>query len=97
MTSSDMQANSDEDFWRRTLIERRPPLTWKGICACAIASAGGIGLGLTKPAGGWELLALGLFVAGGIQTLRGLARKIWLALGGTDQPFKAYIERRLDD
>ena len=84
MTSSGMQANPDEDFWRRALIERRPPLTRKGICACAIASAGGIGLGLTEPAGGWEPLALGLCISGGIQTLRGLGRKIWLALGGTD-------------
>jgi hypothetical protein len=67
---SDMQANFDDDFWRRTLIERRPPLTWKGICACAIASAAGIGLGLTKPTGEWELLALGLSITGGIQTLR---------------------------
>jgi hypothetical protein len=92
-----MQANSDDDFWRRTLIERRPPLTWKGICACASASAVGIGLGLSKPAGEWELLALGLSIAGGIQTLRGLGRKIWLGLGGTDQLVKTYIERRLGD
>lgn len=92
-----MQANSDEDFWRRTLIERRPPLTWKGICACAIASAAGIGLGLTKPTGAWELLAIGLSITGAIQTLRGLGRKIWLALGGTDQPIKTYLERRLGD
>jgi hypothetical protein len=97
MTSSDMQVNSDEDFWRRVLIERRPPLTWKGICVCAIASAAGIGLGLSKPAGEWELLALGLFITGAIQTVRGLGRKIWLGLGGTDQPFKTYLERRLGD
>jgi hypothetical protein len=92
-----MQESSDDDFWRRTLIERRPPLTWKGICTCAIASAAGIGLGLTKPAGEWQLLALGLCITGAIQTLRGLGRKIWLALGGTDQPIKAYLERWLGD
>jgi hypothetical protein len=31
-----MEADSDEEFWRRTRIERRPPSTWKGICACSL-------------------------------------------------------------
>jgi hypothetical protein len=85
----------DDDPLRRSLIERAPPLTWKGIGFCALVMAIGFTLGLAKFGGLWNYLALGLFVFGGIQVLRGVLRMGWLGLGGTDRPLRAYFRKRL--
>ena len=45
----------------------------------------------------WEAVALGLFIVGGFQVLRGVLRMVWLRLGGTDQPLRTYLRRRLGD
>jgi hypothetical protein len=82
---------------RRSLIERAPPLTWRGIGGYTLVSAVGLILGLAKVGGLWEALALGLFILGGIQTLRGILRMAWLGLGGTDRPLRTYLKRRLGE
>jgi len=41
------------------------------------------------------VVALALVVYGAFQTLRGLGRKVWLGLGGADQPLRTFIHRRL--
>jgi hypothetical protein len=84
----------DEDPLRRSLIERAPPLTWKGILLCAFVAATGLALGLAKTGWFWDDLAIGLVVIGGIQSLRGIIRIGWLRLGGTDRPLKTYIRKR---
>lgn len=78
------------------MIERAPPLTWKGIAADAVLAAIAFGLVFIVLAEPWRLVCFGLFLLGIFQTLRGLARKAWLALGGTDRPIKTFIERRLN-
>lgn len=87
----------DDDLLRRALIERAPPLTWRGIGAYAVVSAVGLILGLVSLDGPWGLIALGLFIVGVLQALRGVLRMAWLGLGGTDRPLRAYLKRRLDE
>jgi hypothetical protein len=84
----------DDDPLRRSLIERAPPLTWKGIGLCALVTTIGLILGLARFGGLWDYLALGLFFIGGIQVLRGVLRMGWLRLGGTDRPLRAYFRKR---
>jgi hypothetical protein len=92
------QSAWDDDPLRRSLIERAPPLTWRGICLCAFASAIGLVLGIAEHGGGiWEILALALFIVGGIQALRGALRMASLRLGGTDRPLRTYFRRRLGE
>jgi hypothetical protein len=92
------QSAWDDDRLRRWLIERAPPLTWRGIWLCALASAIGLVLGFAEHGGGlWEALALALFIVGGMQALRGAARMAWLRLGGTDRPLRTYLRRRLGE
>jgi hypothetical protein len=91
------QSAWDDDPLRRSLIERAPPLTWKGILGYALMLSAGLILVLAKVGGLWEIVALGLFILGGIQVLRGLVRMAWLQLGGTDRPLRAYLRRRLQD
>jgi hypothetical protein len=64
----------DDDLLRRVLVERRPPLTWRGIAGCAVASAAGLLLGLAREGWLWEAAALGLFIVDGLQVLRGVLR-----------------------
>jgi len=85
----------DDDLLRRVLVERRPPLTWKGIAGCAFASAVGLLMGFAHEGWLWEAVALGLFIVGGFQVLRGVLQMVWLRLGGTDQPLRTYLRRRL--
>ena len=59
------------------------------------ASAVGLILILANVSGIWELVAALVVVLGVIQILRGLVRKAWLCLGGTDRPLKTFLERRL--
>jgi hypothetical protein len=80
---------------RRVLVERAPPLTWRGIWGCAFASAAGLVLVLVKVGGDWEVLAAIVFCVGAILVLRGVLRKAWLRLGGTDRPVRTYLRRRL--
>jgi hypothetical protein len=55
----------------------------------------GLLLGLAHEGWLWEAVALGLFIVGGLQVLRGVLRMAWLRLGGTDEPFMTYLRRRL--
>jgi hypothetical protein len=89
------QPEWDDDPLRRSLIERAPPLTWKGILGYALASSVGLILGIVKMGGLWEGVAFGLFILGAIQVLRGTLRLAWLRLGGTDRPLRTYLRRRL--
>jgi hypothetical protein len=95
--SVEQQSAWDDDPLRRSLIERAPPLTWTGILGYALLSSAGLILGLSKAGGLWEIVALGLFVLGAIQVLRGLVRMAWLRLGGTDRPLREYVRNRLQD
>jgi membrane-associated phospholipid phosphatase len=87
--------SDDDDLLRRLLIERRYPLTWKGISSCALASIVGLALVLAKIGGLSEVLAAFLFVAGALLALKGVLRMTWLRLGGTDEPLMTYFRRRL--
>jgi hypothetical protein len=87
----------DDDLLRRWLVERAPPLTWRGIAGWALALLAGLVLGLAKLGTPGELLGLGLGLSGGVQVLRGMFRMAWLALGGTDQPVRTYVRKRLED
>jgi hypothetical protein len=88
--------DSDDDLLRRVLIERRGPITWKGIWACALASAAGLVLVLVKVGGFWEGFAAILFVMGAFLAIKGLLRMTWLRLGGTDEPLRTYLRKRFD-
>lgn|GEM_PF-4577313 len=85
----------DGDLAQRVLVERRPPLSWKGIAACASVSALALVVVALDVGGFWELLAAGVFVVGALQTARGMLRKAWLGLGGSDRPVSTYLKRRL--
>jgi hypothetical protein len=85
----------DDDLVRRWLIERAPPLTWRSIAGWALATIVGVVLGLAKLGGAGEGVALALAVVGGVEVLRGLLRMAWLRLGGTDQPLRTYLRKRL--
>ena len=89
--------SDDDDLLRRLLIERRYPLTWKGILGCALASIVGLVLVLAGVGGFWEVLAAFLFVAGALLVLKGVLRMTWLRLGGTDRPLRTYIRRRFGE
>jgi hypothetical protein len=91
------QSAPNDDPLRRMLVERRPPLTWRGIAGWLALSAIGLLLGLTKVSGLPEYIGLGLFLLGGFQVLRGMLRKAWLRVGGTDQPIKTYFEKRFEE
>lgn len=87
--------SDDDDLLRRLLIERRYPLTWKGILGCALTSIVGLVLVLAKVGGFWEILGAFLFVVGVLLALKGVLRMTWLRLGGTDDSLMAYLRRRL--
>jgi hypothetical protein len=89
------QPNPDSDLLRRMFVERRPPLTWTGICIDALVSLIGLVLVLVEVGGLWEVLAVLMLATGVFQVLRGILRKVWLRMGGTDQPVWAYLRRRL--
>jgi hypothetical protein len=90
------QSAWDDDPWRRALIERPPPLTWRGIVLSALVVAAGVVLGLAEVAGFWDGLALLLVIVGGIQLLRGLIRMAWLRMGGTDRPLRNFVRARVE-
>jgi hypothetical protein len=89
--------DSEDDLLRRMFVERRPPLTWKGILLDALMSAGGLILVIVKVGGFWEVFAVLVFALCGLQALRGVLRKAWLRLGGTDQPVRTYLRRRFGE
>lgn len=86
-----------DNWFRRSWVERAPPLTYRGIVFWALVCAVGTGVafaaGHGRVAGAGGLCAL----AGCAMVVRGLFRKAWLAIGGTDQPIRTLIRRRLDD
>lgn len=84
----------DDDPLRRSLIERAPPLTWRGIFGCAVVTCLGLILALATRGHTLTIVGLGLSFVGIIQVLRGLIRMAWLRLGGTDRPLNTYLERR---
>jgi hypothetical protein len=86
----------DDDPLRRWFIERAPPLTWRSIAGWALAAVGGVTLGLSRPGGAWEVLALVLAVVGALEVLRGVLRMVLLGLGGSDQPLRTYLRKRLE-
>jgi len=87
---------SDSDPLRRVLIERLPPLTWRGIGGYAAAGGAGLVFLLVVRTGGFLTLAAALvLVVSSVQVLRGLTRLLWLRMGGTDQPLRSYLRRRL--
>lgn len=83
-----------DDLLQRSLIERAPPLTWRGIAGWALASVAGVILALAKVGGLGELIAVAMFIVGGMQVARGVIRMGWLKLGGIDQPVRTYLRRR---
>ncbi len=89
------QPEPEDDLLRRVLIERRAPQTWKGIVGCVLVSALALVLVIVNLGGFAELVAAGVFAIGTFQALSGMLRKAWLALGGTDQPLRSYLKRRL--
>lgn len=91
------QPNSEDDLLRRLLIERRYPLTWKGISSCGLVAVVGLALVLAKVGGFWEVLSAFLFVMGTLLALKGLLRKAWLRLGGKDEPLMTQLRKRLGD
>jgi hypothetical protein len=87
-----------DDWFRRYWVERAPPLTWRGISVWAVALAAGLAMLLAKPTADlWGIVGTALIAYGSIQILRGVGRKAWLALGGTDQPVRSYFRRRTDE
>ncbi len=85
-----------DDWFRRYWIERAPPLTWGGIAVWMGALVIGVAMLLARPSADvWGVIGLVLVALGGVQVLRGLARKAWLGLGGTDQPVRSYFRRRV--
>jgi hypothetical protein len=89
------QSAWSEDFWRRTLIERAPPLSWWAISLWALATAIAAASLLAGLRGPWEGVAGIVALVGLIQIARGAVRKAWLGLGGTDRPITTAIRRRL--
>jgi len=79
------------------LIERAPPLTWRGIASWTLVALAVLACVLAKPGGFWELVAAGVLVVAGWQAVRGVLRMVWLHLGGTDQPLRTYIRRHLGE
>lgn len=77
-------------------VERRPPLTWTGICIDALVSVTGLVLLFTQQGGLTEVLAVLMLALGAFQVLRGVLRKLWLRMGGTDQPLWTYFRRRVE-
>jgi hypothetical protein len=86
-----------DDLLQRSLVERAPPLTWVGVLGWGLVAVVGAVLGLAGPGKALEAVAVALAVVGGLQVLRGLIRKLWLVLGGTDQPLRSYLHRRFGD
>ena len=88
------EEHGSDDLLRRMFVERRPPLTWVGICLDTVAFAVGLGLLLIPVGWPWDVFAVLLFAVCGFQALRGVLRKAWLRLGGTDQPIWTYLRKR---
>jgi hypothetical protein len=54
----------------------------------------GLALVLVQVGGVWEVAAALVLALGVLNALRGVFRKAWLHLGGSDQPVRTYLRSR---
>ena len=90
--------DDESDWFERTFIERRGPETWRAIGTCLVVACLALGALLIGPGTGrslWEVVAGIVLVVFGFQTLSGISRMAWLAMGGPERPIRAYLRRRL--